>query len=108
MVNYSEIYNQIHGNLHEGDYLTAKLQFECGINNNGSIVTSKLVDLVPLLQPVVPRASTTSGEHSEFQVTTAHAEPLRKSTHFLHQYTSPFTMLPSVLFYKERTVYESE
>jgi hypothetical protein len=32
---------------------------------------------------------------------TMHAEPLRKSTHFLHQYTSPFTMLPSVLFYKE-------
>jgi hypothetical protein len=26
---------------------------------------------------------------------------LTKSTHFLHRYTSPFTMLPSVLFYKE-------
>jgi hypothetical protein len=26
---------------------------------------------------------------------------LKKSTHFLHQYTSPFTTLPSVLFYKE-------
>jgi Ca2+/H+ antiporter len=50
---------------------------------------------------VVPRASPKSGEHSEFRVTTAHAEPLRKSAHFLHQYTSPFTMLPSVLFYKE-------
>jgi hypothetical protein len=30
-----------------------------------------------------------------------YCKPLRKSTHFLHQYTSPFTMLPSVLFYKE-------
>jgi hypothetical protein len=39
--------------------------------------------------------------YSEFRVTTLHAEPLRKSTHFLHQYTSPFTTLPSVLFYKE-------
>jgi hypothetical protein len=50
---------------------------------------------------VVPRASPKSGEHSEFRVITKHAEPLRKSTHFLHQYTSPFTTLPSVLFYKE-------
>jgi hypothetical protein len=33
--------------------------------------------------------------------TTAHAEPLRKSTHFLYQYTSPLAMLPSALFYKE-------
>jgi hypothetical protein len=49
----------------------------------------------------VPRALPKSAEHSEFRVTTAHAEPLRKSTHFLHQYTSPFTTLPSVLFYKE-------
>jgi hypothetical protein len=32
---------------------------------------------------------------------TAHADPLRKSTHFLHQCTSPFATLPSVLFYKE-------
>ncbi len=54
-----------------------------------------------VIQLVVPRASATSGEHSEFWVTTMHTEPLRKSTHFLHQYTSPFTMLPSVLFYKE-------
>jgi hypothetical protein len=38
---------------------------------------------------------------SSGRVTTVHAEPLRKSTHFLHQYTSPFTMLPSVLFYEE-------
>jgi hypothetical protein len=51
MVNYSEVYNQIHANLHEGDYWTATLQFASGINENGSIVTSKLVDLVPLLQP---------------------------------------------------------
>jgi hypothetical protein len=51
MVNYSEVYNEIHANLHEGDYWTAKLQFECGINENGSVVTSKLVDLVLLLQP---------------------------------------------------------
>jgi hypothetical protein len=29
MVNYSEVYNEIHANLHEGDYWTAKLQFEC-------------------------------------------------------------------------------
>jgi hypothetical protein len=29
------------------------------------------------------------------------SEPLRKSTHFLFQYTSPLAMLPSVLFYKE-------
>jgi hypothetical protein len=50
---------------------------------------------------VIPRASPKSAEHSEFQVITAHAEPLRKSTHFLHQNMSPFTMLPSVLFYKE-------
>jgi hypothetical protein len=50
---------------------------------------------------VVPRASPKSAEHSEFRVITTHAEPLRKSTHFLHQYMSPFTMLPSVLFYKE-------
>jgi hypothetical protein len=38
---------------------------------------------------VIPCASPKSAEHSEFQVITAHAEPLRKSTHFLHQYTSP-------------------
>jgi hypothetical protein len=50
---------------------------------------------------VVPRASPKSAEHSEFRVTTAHAKPVQKSTHFLHQYMSPFTMLPSVLFYKE-------
>jgi hypothetical protein len=50
---------------------------------------------------VVPRASPKSAEHSEFRVTTMHAEPLRKSTHFLRQYTSPFATLPSVLFYKE-------
>jgi hypothetical protein len=50
---------------------------------------------------VVPRASPKSAEHSEFRVITMHAEPLRKSTHFLHQCTSPFTTLPSVLFYKE-------
>jgi hypothetical protein len=42
-----------------------------------------------------------SADFGEARGTTAHAEPLRKSTHFLHQYTSPFTMLPSVLFYKE-------
>jgi hypothetical protein len=30
-----------------------------------------------------------------------HADPLRKSIHFLHQYTLPFTTLPSVIFYKE-------
>jgi hypothetical protein len=29
------------------------------------------------------------------------SEPLRKSTHFLHQYMSPFAMLTFVLFYKE-------
>jgi hypothetical protein len=29
------------------------------------------------------------------------SDPLRKSTHFLYQYTSPLAMLPSVLFYKE-------
>jgi hypothetical protein len=58
-------------------------------------------ETLKLMLLVVPRASPKSGEHSEFQVTTAHAEPLRKSTHVLHQYTSPFTMLPSVLFYKE-------
>jgi hypothetical protein len=51
--------------------------------------------------PVVPRASPKSAEHSEFRVITTHAEPLIDSTHFLHQYMSPFTMLPSVLFYKE-------
>jgi hypothetical protein len=50
---------------------------------------------------VVPRASPKSAEHSEFRVITTHAQSLRKSTHFLHQYMSPFTMLPSVLFYKE-------
>ncbi len=50
---------------------------------------------------VIPCASPKSAEHSEFRVITAHAKPLRKSTHFLHQYTSPFTTLPSVLFYKE-------
>jgi hypothetical protein len=32
---------------------------------------------------------------------TTHTDPLRISIHFLHQYTSPFAMLPSVLFYKE-------
>jgi hypothetical protein len=40
--------------------------------------------------------------HTDIQVTTAHAKPLRKSTHFLYQYTSPLATLPSVLFYKER------
>jgi hypothetical protein len=54
------------------------------------------------MRSVIPRASPKSAEHSEFRVITAHAESLRKSTHFLHQYMSPFTMLPSVLFYKER------
>jgi hypothetical protein len=29
------------------------------------------------------------------------SKPLRKSTHFLHQYTSHFATLTSVLFYKE-------
>jgi hypothetical protein len=50
---------------------------------------------------VIPRASPKSAEHSEFRVIAAHTEPLRKSTHFLHQYMSAFTMLPSVLLYKE-------
>jgi hypothetical protein len=64
-------------------------------------VVTVMMAIVWCLRRVVPRASPKSGEHSEFRVTTAHAEPLRKPTHFLHQYTSPFTMLPSVLFYKE-------
>jgi hypothetical protein len=38
---------------------------------------------------------------SHIWVITAHAEPLRKLIHFLHQFTSPFATLPSVLFYKE-------
>jgi hypothetical protein len=38
---------------------------------------------------------------SHIWVITVHADPLRKSIHFLHQYTLPFTTLPSVIFYKE-------
>jgi hypothetical protein len=38
---------------------------------------------------------------SHIRVITMLADPLRKSIHFLHQYTSPFATLPSVLFYKE-------
>jgi hypothetical protein len=39
---------------------------------------------------------------SHIRVIIAHAEPLRKSIHCLHQYTSPFATLTSVLFfYKE-------
>jgi hypothetical protein len=51
--------------------------------------------------PHPSQLNTQSSGLSQFRVITVHAEPLRKSTHFLHQYTSPFTMLPSVLFYKE-------
>jgi hypothetical protein len=54
-----------------------------------------------LLSLVIRHASPKSAEHSEFRVITMHVEPLRKSTHFLHQHMSPFTTLPSVLFYKE-------
>jgi hypothetical protein len=52
----------------------------------------------------VPHQITKSfaSERTNIRVTTAHAEPaLRKSTHFLYQYTSPLATLPSVLFYKE-------
>jgi hypothetical protein len=60
-------------------------------------------DFIPSKQYVVPRAS------PKYVVNTAisgllprmSSEPLRKSTHFLHQYTSPFATLTSVLFYKE-------
>jgi hypothetical protein len=38
---------------------------------------------------------------TKIQVITAHANHLRKSSHFLHQYMSPFAILLSVLFYKE-------
>jgi hypothetical protein len=38
---------------------------------------------------------------SHIWVITVHAEPLRKSIHFLHQYTPPFATLTSVLCYKE-------
>jgi hypothetical protein len=59
--------------------------------------------LVALLYhvPHPSQLNTQKSRLSQFWVITAHAEPLRKSTHFLHQYTSPFTTLPSVLFYKE-------
>jgi hypothetical protein len=54
---------------------------------------------------VVPRASPHylpfGNYDSHIWVITANADPLRKSIHFLHQYTLPFTKLPSVLFYKE-------
>jgi hypothetical protein len=54
---------------------------------------------------VVPHASSHyfpfGNYDSHIWVITMHAEPLRKSIHFLHQYTSPFAMLTSVLFYKE-------
>jgi hypothetical protein len=54
---------------------------------------------------VIPRASLHNFHLGNYdwhiQVITMHAKPLRKSIHFLHQYMSPFTMLPSVLFYKE-------
>jgi hypothetical protein len=54
---------------------------------------------------VIPHASPhniPSGNYdSHIQVITTHADPLRKSIHFLHQYMWPFIMLPSVLFYKE-------
>jgi hypothetical protein len=40
--------------------------------------------------------------HTNIWVTTAHAKPLRESTHFLYQYTSPIATLPSILFYKDR------
>jgi hypothetical protein len=77
---------------HPGENLLHAQQFEFG-DERAKVESCCTV--------VVPSASPKSGEHSEFRVTTVHAEPLRKSTHFLHQYTSPFTTLPSVLFYKE-------
>jgi hypothetical protein len=54
---------------------------------------------------VIPRASQHyfpfGNYDSHIWVITMHAEPLRKSVHFLHQYMSPFALLPSVLFCKE-------
>jgi hypothetical protein len=72
-------------------------------NQMKATINHKIIELFQqkMHVAVVPRASPKSAEHSEFRVITTHAEPLRKSTHFLHQYMSPFTMLPSVLFYKE-------
>jgi hypothetical protein len=54
---------------------------------------------------VVPCASPKSAEHSEFQVITTHAEPLRKSTHFLHQYMSHLYNINICPFLQRRTVY---
>jgi hypothetical protein len=54
---------------------------------------------------VIPCASPKSAEHSEFRVITAHAKPLRKSTHFLHQYTSHLYNITICPFLQRRTVY---
>ncbi len=57
------------------------------------------------LNSVIPRASPHYFPFGNYDwhilVITGHADPLKKSIHFLHQCTSPFTTLPSVFFYKE-------
>jgi hypothetical protein len=70
-----------------------------------SFLSSLAAGLSLLLSLVVPRASPHyfpfGNYNSHIRVITVHAEPLRKSIHFLHQYASPFAMLTSVLFYKK-------
>jgi hypothetical protein len=79
--------------------LTCVTWFKCSsFYCTGTSRGSALLDVVPCASP---HYFPFGNYDSHIQGITTHTDPLRISIHFLHQYTSPFAMLPSVLFYKE-------